>query len=46
MGIIGKEKRANENLRVSYYEKIVELIPIGLKSIGYVVPLYVTLITQ
>ena len=46
MGIIGKEKRANEKLKASYYEKIVELIPIGLNSFGYVVSLYVILITQ
>ena len=46
MGIIGKEKRANEKLKASYYEKIVELIPIGLNSFGYMVSLYVILITQ
>ena len=46
MGIIGKKKRANEKLKASYYEKIIELIPIGLRSFGYVVSLYVILITQ
>ena len=46
MGIIGKEKRTNEKLKASYYEKIVELIPIRLNSFGYVVSLYVILITQ
>ena len=46
MGIIGKEKRTNEKLKASYYEKIVELIPIGLNSFGYMVSLYVILITQ
>ena len=35
MGIIGKKKRANEKLKASYYQKIVELIPIGLRSFGY-----------